>query len=301
MGVGLAGRVEVTLITVMNVLIVCFKVGFLGNVGLFSAGGACCVAFSSVRKVNTSAPVCTSNCGMNAISRLSFSCSKGNPVGIGISVGGSLEVPTNDATRVSGSVVNGLRIDLLLTGGPHRHVRPNNVVPNVIGSNVVNGTTRVVPMIRGVLPGLSSVLADIGTLLTSPTLTTSLRGMRAVADGLAISAHRLGALVTKLGGRIPNVVGGTGNILSGAGQLASGLTDLSIRNALSHIGTALSNTRGFARRLGDKGNDLNLLVGSAHLCRGLGSAVSRTSSLIVSLGTRPGHCIRFSIFKEGSG
>ncbi len=295
------GRVGVTLITVITLVIVCFNLRFLGKTRIFTGESICCLTFRSITKIARGYTVCTGNIDINAIANVACSCDRTRPAGVTVSITGGVIVPRKSRTRVGASLVNGARVGLLLTSCGGTPLPIKKAVCNGRSNKLLNRTTTVLPAVRRVLPGISSVLCAVGALLTSPTIGTVVCGTRRVAGRLAASTTRLGHLLTRIGDAVPTVLNGTGTLVRRASALSRRLTRLSLDKVVAAIGDALTDIRDAVSRLSGTRNAVNGLLGSDRLCSGLTTAVTSTSSLIISLGRRPGQCIRFSLFNGGSG
>lgn len=293
-----AGRIEVKVTNVTTLYVLMCNVGCLGKVGVFGPSDCFCIGFRGIGKLAGSDPIFTSNFHINVIHSLCCSCARPNGIITRVSISPRLHVPGKDATRLTTRVLNNMGVGLLLTGGPQRGCRVKSAVPNILGGKVVRGITAVVPRMRGVLPGLSSVLTSLGIVLTSPTVPTALRGMRSLATDVTIADHRLRALV---GSSVPRLANGLGAVKSGFTLVSGGLGRVSCTTTVRGMSTALGGMGVVASGLGRGSGAIKLLLGSPSLCGGLGTAATGTTDLLRSLGSRPGQCIRFSLFNGGSG
>lgn len=249
-------------------------------------------------KLAGSDPMFTSNIHMNVMHSVCCSCIGPKGIVIRIRLSARLHVPGKDDTRLMSRLVKNIHVGVLLTGGPHRGCTMKSAVPNGLGGKVVRDITRLVPGIRRVLPGLSSVLVSLGGVLKSGDVPTALRSVRAAATGLTMIDSRVGKLVD---GSVPRLAKGLGAVKSGFVTVDNGLGRVSCTTAFGGVSRALTGMGVLARGLGDGSGALKLLFGSPSLCGGLGTAARGTTDLLRSLGTRPGHCIRFSLFNGGSG
>lgn len=297
--VRVAGRMGVKLVNVTTLTVLVFNVGCLGKVGVFRSTGCCCMRCAGVGKLTKSDPIFTGNCGMNAMEGVGCGCTGPKRIAMRIRISGRVHVPGKDAKRLIARVLKAMGVGLLLGFGSARCCRPKSALPNGAGTKLVKTTRRgLIPRVRRVLPGVSSVLCSLGGVLTSPTLDTALRGTRGLATGLSIAAHRLGVLVR---GSLPRLAKGLGAVTSGFVTVDSGLGNVSCTSAFGGVSSALCGMRVLARGLGHGSGDVKLLFGSPAFCRGLDTAATGTTALLRSLGTRPGHCMRFSLFNGGSG
>lgn len=289
-----AGRTGVKLISVIDLTLLCLKVGCLGKVGLFGPAGRCIITYAGMGKIAISDPMFMRNFGINLIHRVICSCSTISGVSVSVDLRSRVGVGGNDCVAVMGDFLNNNRLRVRLGGCISSCLGPNSAVRKEVRSSVVRSIRRgVLPRIRLLLPGVSSVLNNLRALMGRPTLTRSLGGVRAAAGDLTISSHRLGRV---LDGSIPNVVDSLGIVAKGFTSIDASLGGLSLTAAIGTIGTALSGIRRVAHGLGSGSGDVKLLLGSHTLCSGLGDATSGTSGLLLSLERGPGECMRFSMF-----
>ncbi len=292
-----AGRIGVNLTNTLTLSTLFVKLGFLGNVGLFGSDGSCCVRFTSVGKLTGSDPMFTGNCDIKAIRGVLCGCGGPNRVLMRVDISRTVHFSGSAGTRLITTMLN--KYSLRVT--PKRSTRccmPNSAVGKYSARKLVSGTSSVLPRIRRVVDGMSSLLADLGTLTTGPGLSNVVTSTGGVARGLSRDDGRLGTLVRR---SLPRLAKGVGRVKSGILALASGVGGLSLRKALNGISAALGCMRLVARGVGHGSGALKLLLGSDSLCGGLDGATNDTGGLLVSLGRRPGHCMRFSLFKGGSG
>ncbi len=297
---GRSARVGVKISFVITLTATVVNVGFLGNVGLFAPTGRCCLAFRGVRNLIPSGNMFVGKRGINRMHAVGCSFAGTGSFIISVTVGSSVGLPVKARTFLfSRDLVNNGNVGVMFRPDGNATFRSaNSALPSLMTGNLLTAINSLIPSLRGTMGRVSSLLISTSSLVGSPTVHSSLGGVRSIAGGLGCAAIHLGDLVS---GSTGHVLGGISSLAGSVSFVATRLGSIRCRSVFRSVSASLCRLGIFARGIGSPSKDVNLLLGSAGLCSGLSDATTDTSSLLVSLGTGPGHCIRFSLFNEGRG
>lgn len=282
----------------MALVILIFGIEFLKGINLFRPANFYIAYYDNVDGLEISAPVKVNGFKVGQVREINFNYEKPGKTEVVLALNKDLHLPEDSEAIISSSLMGEAYIEINV-GHSAQLIPVGGEVKTSQGSGLLAGITDgVMPKVTETLTIVDSLLFNLNTVVSDPSLKKSITNIEGMSDNLLAAS---GGLKTMVNYDVPQLMGGANGIMRNLGgtmlrvDTISGnlalftdqLNRMPLSETIQGLNSTIANLETFSSQLKNQNSTLGLLMNDPELYNRLNSVAASVDSLIVDIKRNP--------------
>lgn len=283
---------------IMALVILIFGIEFLKGINLFRPANFYIAYYDNVDGLEISAPVKVNGFKVGQVREINFNYEKPGKTEVVLALNKDLHLPEDSEAIISSSLMGEAYIEINV-GHSAQLIPVGGEVKTSQGSGLLAGITDgVMPKVTETLTIVDSLLFNLNTVVSDPSLKKSITNIEGMSDNLLAAS---GGLKTMVNYDVPQLMGGANGIMRNLGgtmlrvDTISGnlalftdqLNRMPLSETIQGLNSTIANLETFSSQLKNQNSTLGLLMNDPELYNRLNSVAASVDSLIVDIKRNP--------------
>lgn len=283
---------------IMALVILIFGIEFLKGINLFRPANFYIAYYDNVDGLEISAPVKVNGFKVGQVREINFNYEKPGKTEVVLALNKDLHLPEDSEAIISSSLMGEAYIEINV-GHSAQLIPVGGEVKTSQGSGLLAGITDgVMPKVTETLTIVDSLLLNLNTVVSDPSLKKSITNIEGMSDNLLAAS---GGLKTMVNYDVPQLMGGANGIMRNLGgtmlrvDTISGnlalftdqLNRMPLSETIQGLNSTIANLETFSSQLKNQNSTLGLLMNDPELYNRLNSVAASVDSLIVDIKRNP--------------
>ena len=285
---------KIGLVSIVSLALLYLGINYLKGENLFKPVNHYYVAFSNVKGVTVSSPVCVEGFKVGLVREISYDYDTTGKISVLVSLEDKMRINKGSYITVVNSFLGGAELHIHLNTFVDDYFHSGDTIEGRMETDMMTSVQEnLLPGIEQMMPKLDSILGGLQTLVNHPALTQSLAHVEQTTASLEHSSRRLDQLLAKdVPVIVENLKGITTNFESVSGQLK----ELDLAGTMRTVNATLANLKLTTDKLNSADNSLGLLLNDRQLYDNLNGTMENASLLLLDLREHPKRYVHFSLF-----
>ena len=285
---------KIGLVSIVSLALLYLGINYLKGVNLFKPVNHYYVAFSNVKGVTVSSPVCVEGFKVGLVREIAYDYDTTGKITVLVSLEDKMRINKGSYITVVNSFLGGAELHIHLNTFVDDYLHSGDTIEGRMESDMMTSVQEnLLPSIEQMMPKLDSILGGLQTLVNHPALTQSLAHVEQTTASLEHSSRRLDQMLAKdVPVIVENLKGITANFESVSGQLK----ELDLAGTMRTVDATLANLKLTTDKLNSADNSLGLLLNDRQLYDNLNGTMENASLLLLDLREHPKRYVHFSLF-----
>lgn len=284
---------------IVAIAILVFGIEYLKGINIFSPANFYYVYYENVNGLEKSAPVTIDGYKVGHVREVSFDYNNPGKIKVLLAVDPELKMPEDSYAELASTLMNGAYVTIHL-GKSKKFLAVGSDLKSKESRDLFDSLSAdVMPAVNSILPRVDTLMYNLNTLVTDPSITQSLNRINGITGNVLNLTEGLNGTINR---DVPLVMRNAGNITVKLDSVSANLMALSMQlkqlpldATMDNVNELTGNLVKFSQQLNDKNSTLGLLTTDPELYNRLNRVSADIDSLIIDIKKNPKRYINIKL------
>lgn len=288
-------ELRIGIIGIIALTMLFFGLNFLKGINMFKPVNHFYVSFDDVAGVTLSSPVFANGYQIGIVRDITFDYKHMDRVIVEVKTEKKMNIPKGSYAELITEMLGTVKMNVLLNSSNTKEFySPGDTIPGKANKGLTAlASEELLPRIQVTMGKVDSLLTTLNTLLSDPSISSTLKNTQQMTANLDITTRKLNALMEK---DIPRITNQLSTITDNFAEISNNLKNVDYAQTIQKVDSTLTNVQLLTSKLTRKDNSLGMLLNDDGIYKNLNETSANAAALLHDLKAHPKRYVHFSIF-----